>query len=291
MHRTFWSRRVLAAVMTAFPLCLLAQAPPLPEPSAFLREVRRHVRFDAMGQYAYVQRETEVKLDGDGKQTGTTTRVYEIFPGTSGLGAYKRLIERDGVPVSAEELQRSDQKRRDDIEQQLRRFRTEDGTGREKRLQAAASERGEREAQIDDVFRVCEFRLVGRDMAAGRPAILVAFSPRAGAAASTRIGAIAQKLAGQAWIDEADHEVVRVEAKAIEDVTYGFGIFARVYKGTTVSWAREKVNGEAWVPTRLDVRASARVFLFRRLGLHLITDYFNYRRFPANLASSLQPAR
>ena len=53
---------------------------------------------------------------------------------------------------------------------------------------------------------------------------------------------------------------------------------ARIFKGTTVFWERRKVNDDAWVPARLEIRADARVLLFRRLGLHRVTDYLNYRR-------------
>jgi hypothetical protein len=87
-----------------------------------------------------------------------------------------------------------------------------------------------------------------------------------------------QKLAGRVWVDEQDFEVVRVEAKAVDDLTYGFGMFARIYKGTSVLWERQKVDGETWVPTRLEIRANARVLLFRRLSLHRIIDYFDYRK-------------
>lgn len=100
-----------------------------------------------------------------------------------------------------------------------------------------------------------------------------------------------RKLAGTVWVDEQDFEPVRVEARAVDDVTYGFGMFARIYKGTTAVWERQKVNGEAWVPARLEIRASARVLLFRRLGLHRITDYFNYRRLSVSASSSYGGAR
>ena len=79
-------------------------------------------------------------------------------------------------------------------------------------------------------------------------------------------------------MDEQDLQVIRVEAKSTDDVNYGFGMFARIYKGTTVLWERRKVDDNAWVPARLEIRADARVFLFRRLGLHRVIDYLNYRR-------------
>ena len=90
--------------------------------------------------------------------------------------------------------------------------------------------------------------------------------------------------------DEAreDFEVVKIEARAVEDLTYGFGIFARIYKGTTVRWERSKVDGDSWMPARLEIRADARVLLFRRVAVYRVTDYFNYRKFaPASASWSL----
>ncbi len=287
---TAWSRYVLAVILLS-PLCLAAQGGAPPDGAALLREVRNHLRVDTLGEYAYVQRETQVKLDGDGNVTAKSTRIFEIYPGRAGVGTYKRLVSRDGVPLPAEELQRNDRKRDEEVDAAIQRLRSETSSDREKHARETASERNERESQIDDVFRVYDFRLVGRDVISGRPALVVSFSARPGANPTTRYGSIARKFAGKAWIDEAEHEIVRVEGRAVEDVTYGFGIFARVNQGTTVSWERAKVDGEAWVPTHLEVKASGRILLFRRLGLHLTTDYFDYRRAPAAMAYSLAPAR
>ena len=57
-------------------------------------------------------------------------------------------------------------------------------------------------------------------------------------------------------MDEADAEVVRVEATAIDDITYGLGVVARLNKGATVTLVRERVEGDTWLPT--SIRLSGR---------------------------------
>ena len=47
--------------------------------------------------------------------------------------------------------------------------------------------------------------------------------PRPGAEPTTRQGRIAEKFAGTVWIDEQAAEVMRIEAKAVENLSFGFG--------------------------------------------------------------------
>lgn len=261
---------------------------PLPDLAAFLREVRRRIRLDSDAQSGYtcVERETEVRLDGDGHQTAMSTRTYEIYPPAAGVGPYRRLVSRDGVAVPASELADNDRKRQAEIQGRARDREREIPADRDKRLRREAADRREREALVDEVFRVFDLRMLGRETVAGRPAIVLAFVARPGVAAKSRVGALLQKTAGKVWVDEQDFEPVHLEAAATDDLTYGFGMFARVYKGTTVVWERQKVNGETWMPVRLEIRANARVLLFRRLGLHRVIDYFNYRRATSSSASA-----
>ncbi len=278
MHQSGWLRRavLLALVTASLPLC--AQGPPpakdatTSDAASLLAEIRRRMPLDADLQSGYVciQRETEVRLDGDGHPTSKTTREYEMYPAVGGSPPFKRLITRDGIPVPAAELAESDRRRQSD--------RVESAGDREKRLRREADERRERQALVDEVFRLFDFRIAGHEVLAGRPALVINFTPRAGLTASGRTASVAQKFEGRAWVDEQDLQVVRVEARSTDDVNYGLGMFARIYKGTSVFWERRKVEGDAWVPARLEIRASARVLLFRRLGLYRITDYLNYRR-------------
>lgn len=284
MHYSGWIHRGLVGVALAASLPLLAQssAPPsggvTMDTAALLREVRRRIPLDADLQSGYtcVERETEVRLDGDGHPTSTTIREYELYPSMDGNPPFKRLIARDGVAVGATELAEMDRRRQAELSSE-----------RDKRLRHEAEDRRERQALVDELFRLFDFRVTGRETLSGRPAFLVSFTPRPGQATSSRIASIGQKFVGTAWVDEQDLQVIRVEAKSTDDVNYGFGMFARIFKGTTVLWERRKVDNDAWVPARLEIRAAARVLLFRRLDLHRVTDYLNYRRLSS--PSSQQP--
>ena len=107
------------------------------------------------------------------------------------------------------------------------RSRTRNGAATREAERAA--ERGQR--RIADVVNALQFKIEGRAMHDGVSAIVVIFTPKPGAMPETRQGRIAQKFGGTVWIDEAAMEVMRMEAKAIEDISFGYGLIARLERG------------------------------------------------------------
>ena len=99
----------------------------------------------------------------------------------------------------------------------------------------------------NEALDLFEFHVVGRDTWEGEPAILVSFVPRPDVPPRTREGRIAHAFSGRAWIHEFEHEVMNVEATAIDDVSFGWGMIAKIYKGSEVQFTRRRVGGN-WLP-------------------------------------------
>ena len=59
-------------------------------------------------------------------------------------------------------------------------------------------------------------------------------------------------------VDEAAAEVMRVEAKSIDDISYGLGIVARLGRGTTATVTLEK-SDPGFAITAVHLNVSARV--------------------------------
>jgi hypothetical protein len=89
----------------------------------------------------------------------------------------------------------------------------------------------------------------------------------------------------RAWISEADYELVRVEIEAIDDLSFGLGLLARVHKGTVATYQRKRVNDEVWLPAEVTWTASARVMLFRQLRLRGVSEFSNYRKFTVDTST------
>ena len=120
----------------------------------------------------------------------------------------------------------------------------------------------------------------GRTTRDGVSAIVVTFTPKPNARPTTRQGRTAQKFAGTIWVDEAALEVMRVEAKSTDDITYGGGFVARLDQGTTATLTRRRVGGDVWMPTELTLAGNGRAVLFRKLVVDYAIQWFDYRRLP-----------
>lgn len=224
----------------------------LPEPDAFFSAVRENMARSQREQnrYAYRERRTDVHTNPFGRIGTGGTRVFEVVPAPDGMSAMRQLVERDNQPVTDETPER---------------------------LNLAPRRAGNGSRNVDDIVRTLDFSLAGRETVAGTAFILVDFSPRANAKPVTRQGRLARVFKGRLWVNEAALEVQRVEATAVDDISFGFGIVARVRKGATVMAERKPVDGGVWLPTSLRFNGEGRAVLFRKLDVHYAMDWFDYR--------------
>ena len=84
------------------------------------------------------------------------------------------------------------------------------------------------------------------------------------------------------WIHEKALEVMYVEAKAIDDISFGLGIVARLGQGTSARFTRRPIDGDIWMPTELTLNGRGRAALLRRLVIDYSLQWFDYRRLPGN---------
>jgi hypothetical protein len=224
---------------------------PLPDEEAFFAAARENLARAGREQnrYAYKERRAELHMNPFGRLGAGEVRLYEVTPGPEPSVYYRRLLERDGKPV-----------RDSTPERQERRVRP----------QARSA--------IDDTIATLRFTVDRRETVNGRDQIVVRFEPRPDAKPQTREGRMAKAFKGQIWVDENAREVVRVEAIAIDDMSYGFGLIARLNEGTIVTLAREPVAGGIWLPTSMHFKGSGRALLVRKLTVDYVIDWFEYRR-------------
>ena len=92
----------------------------------------------------------------------------------------------------------------------------------------------------------------------------------------------------RAWISESDYELVRAEIEAVDTLSFGLGLLARVHKGTVATYQRRKVNNEVWLPERVTWTASAKVLLLKSLRLRGVSEFSNYRKFTVDTSTSVR---
>jgi len=266
----------------------LAQDPPLPDPDRFLQQVRQHLETDDERQtgYMYVEKRREQKLDSAGRPTGESLRVFESYPGLPGEGRWRRLISEDGRPVPPADLEKADRERRERAEEYARKLAKD--PEKERAIETRERERRQRERaeSIDDAFRVFDLRMIGRETVEGHATIVFSLTPRPGVKPRTRDGNIMRNFSGRAWVSESDYELVRLDLEAIDTVSFGFGLLARVHKGSQASFRRRKVNGEVWLPAVATYTASARIALVKVMRRGGVMEFSDYKKFSVDTSTT-----
>jgi hypothetical protein len=266
-----------------------AQNQPLPDQQSFLLEMRKHLQSDRTLQRSYVYTETrrELKLDKDGRTREESVKVVESYPGLPGEERWERLIAEDGRPMPPEELARQDRERQqkaNEMVQRLARNSTKELARQEREVQNAHRERDE---VVSDIYNVFEMRMIGRERVEDHDTIALLLTPRRDAKPQTRAGEEMRHFSVRAWVSENDHELVKLEAEAIDDLKTGFGLLARVHKGARVSFLRRKVNDEVWLPAVVSYSGSARVGLLVTLRRSGTSEFSGYRKYSVDTSEGL----
>ncbi len=258
---------------------------PLPDLHSFLNEVRQQLHTDEylLDQYTFTERHTERHLDSQGRTQKVISEVFEVYPSAEPGQTYRRLVQRDGKPVDAKELAREDRKQEEKTALESTR------TAQLKRLEAKAEARSKEAQTVEELFRVYDITLVRRELLEGRRTILVAFQPRNDFEPTTKSGKILKKFTGRAWIDEGDRQLVRVEGELLDDLSFGFGILAKLRKGARAELLRRKVNDEIWLPAEARFVGHARVLLVKNVRLDTLSEYSDYKKFTVATDMSIAP--
>jgi hypothetical protein len=273
--------RVAALLLLVLPPCAAAEDPPQPGQASVLRGVRARLEDpqDRQSRYSYVETRREQKLDQSGRPVRESVKVFEVYPGLPGERRWRRLISEDGVPVPPAELEKQDRERQKEAQEYVRRLAKQAPADRAKQAREYEKRRREDAEAVDEIFRVYEIRMLRREPLEGHDTIVFSLTPRPGARPRTREGRIMQKVAATAWVSESDFELVRAEVEAIDTISIGWGLLARVHEGSRAALQRTKVNGEEWLPAAVSYTASARVALLKMYRQGRGSEYSNYRKF------------
>ena len=254
---------------------------PLPDYANFMAEARKRLAADDVRQseYVYVATQRQQKLDASGKSTKETLDVFESYPALPNEARWRRQTVKDGKPVPPEDLVKVDHERQKKVFEYAKKLEQNPEKVRAAEQKKRDEERRDTERAVDDVLRVYDIKMLGREAMSGYETIGFSFTPRKDARPQTSEGKIMRHFAGKAWVSESEYEIVRLEAEAIETASFGLGLLARVHKGSKATFERRKVNGEQWLPARATYTASARVLLVKVMRIGGTLDFSDYRKY------------
>lgn len=268
---------------------LAAQDRPLPDQESFLTETRKHLQTDSTLQssYVYVETRREQKLDKHGRIRDESVKVFESYPGLPGEARWERRIAENGRPVPSEELAKQDRERQTKAAGMVRRLVEDGPKERARQAREYQKARRERDEAVSDIFTIFDIRMIGRERIEGHDTVAFSLTPRAEARPRTTEGRQMQHFRVQAWISESDYELVKLDAEAIDTLSFGLGVLARLHKGARLSFLRRKINGEVWLPAVASYSGSARVGLLFTLRRGGSSEYSGYRKYSVDTSSTV----
>lgn len=275
-HSQQLQRRSLAARGLPFLLAAAVLCPAQDARSIVQRSLQNDsTNSERARNYTFLEKSVEKKLDGEGRVTSTSDKLYDItiLYGTP----YRRLIQRDGKPLPERDASREEERFQKAVAKREKESQEERG----RRLAREQKDRERQRAFLKEIPEAFHLALEGKDAVAGRPAFRIRAVPRPAYKPKDRAARILTKFQGRLWIDKDTYQWVRTEAETIDTVSFGLGL-VRLAKGARLTFEQTRVNDEVWLPSRVLVNFQARLGLVKKLREEMEMTYSNYRKFQAD---------
>lgn len=253
----------------------------MPSVEELLTRIRDNLRSDRflLRNYTYNEALEVQELDKHDKLKKTETKEFEVFPSTVDELHYRRLVKKDGKPVGEKKLREQDRKHQKKVAKAAKKARKR-GVASDSEMEAGEEEALLKEQRsVEEVFRLFEFKVVGREDIDGRSALVVDFSPRPEYKVKVKDVKRLKKVAGRAWVDEDDYQLVRVEAETIGTLRIGLGVIAKLNKGASLVFQRRKVNEEIWLPAEASFSGRGRILVFKGFRFYATSRYYDHKKF------------
>jgi len=231
---------------------------------ALLREVSQNQ--DQLEQrfteYSFMQKETAREINSKGEIKKETVKEFEVFPIPHRQPVMK-LLSENGAPLSGERAAK-EQKR---VEEEFAKAERDKDKNEQKDEKRRAERRKKKSAQGEDndddvdisgFLRVCEFVSPRREHFRDRDAVVFDFRPRPGFKSSNRQEDLISKLVGVVWIDPADKQVMRLEARLAEGFKMGGGLLVNLRPGAAFVMEQTRMVEGVWLPLMAQINLPLR---------------------------------
>src|SRR5580698_9995 len=242
---------------------------------------RDFLNFENRKNYTYQERTEVREYDGKGKLSKTDVETHEILI-LEGQ-PYEKLIARNDKPLSDKDADKEQRKLDKEVDKRKRQTSAEKAKLDKERLEEKKYLR-----EFTDAF---DFKVIGEEPVSGKPTWILSVTPKVGYQPKDSQAKMFTKLKGKVWIDKGEYHWVRAEGEAIDTLSFGFFLF-RVAPGAYVSFEQVRVNQEVWLPSRISVRAEARIALLKKMHAEIDITYKEYKKFQADskiVAAAVDP--
>jgi hypothetical protein len=248
---------------------------PLPNIVAMMQDVEINQRKAESIEKDYVYHSVETKREidshGEVKKTTVTESDHYWVDGAP----VRRVVKKNGKPLSPEEIAKEDQRINEIATKARERREKADSEGKE------TDPHGEDEITVSRFLALGAFTNARRVQLNSRNTIAIDFAGDPKAKTKNRAEDAIRDMVGTIWIDEQDHRLVRVEGHFVNAFKIAGGLVANIQKDTHFSMQQAKINDEVWLPSSIDARGAARFLLFFNFNGSVHAVQSDYRKFRA----------
>ncbi|HEV7684168.1 MAG TPA: hypothetical protein VGO68_18775 [Pyrinomonadaceae bacterium] len=239
-------------------------------------------------EYSFTQKEIDREINSKGEVKKETAKVYEVFP-LPHREPVMKLISENGIPLAGERAAK-EQKRVEDEFAKAERDKDKDAqkvekrkTEQQRKRAAKAKEGDDDDVDISGFLRVCEFVSPRRERFRDREAVVFDFRPRPGFKSSNRQEDLISKLVGVVWIDPADKQVMRLEARLAEGFKMGGGLLVNLRPGAAMVMEQTRMVEGIWLPRMAQINLSVKVLLFGGGDYNKTIEWSDYNHFSGDV--------
>jgi hypothetical protein len=232
---------------------------------------RDATNYQRVKDYTYIARQEEREFDKSGKIKSAESQTFDI----SILAGrrYERLVAKNDKPLAAREQKQEQEK----MDRELAK-RQKETPAESAKLE---KERTGNRRYLQEVPSAFNLNILGTEVVSGRKAWVIGAEPKPGYQPKLDRAGVLTKIRAKIWIDEAELQWVKVDAEAIEPISFGFGLF-RIAQGGKLHFEQMRINDEVWLPSVLSASADARVGYVKKVRGDINVTYRDYRKFQSD---------
>lgn len=241
-----------------------------------------------VSEYSFLQKETDREINGKGEIKKETVKVSEVFP-IANRDPIEKLISENGVALSAERAAKEEKRVQEEFLKAEREHDKNEKKAQERRAErrrkSAGKGNGEEndEVEISEFLKVCEFVSPRRERFRDRDAVVFDFRARPGFRPSNRKEDLISKLVGVVWVDPADKQVMRLEARLSEGFKMAGGLLFSLRPGAAFVIEQTRMAEGVWLPLFAQINLSLKVMLFGGVDMNKTIEWSDYKHFKGDV--------
>jgi hypothetical protein len=232
-------------------------------------------------QYLYERIERVESRKDSGDADPQNVRVARVIP--AGAGIAKIPLGRDAKPADVEAY-------RAELDRLVKSLTWAAETGSQQReaYQKVQKKQKERDDLIEATRSAFILTYLGTEPRGELTLLKYRMEPNPAFKPTNRATSIYPKVKGFVWVDQASHQMARVQGEVTDDISLGL-FLAKIYKGSKFLQDRYETAPGLWLPSFSQYDFDGRKF-FTNISIHEKTFYGDYKRIgpPAEAIPQIQ---